>query len=450
MDRIEYLDTLTEQIHNKYAKEMVRDEITAHIEDQKEAYLLDGKEEKEAEELAVREMGNPVDAGIQLDKVHRPKTDGWMIAGILVLTLAGIVMQIILFSGWDNAYIAENYPVRTVLYNLAGFALIALIYFCDYRLMEKYILPLYLLYFAGSLLVFRVIRSWDQMLLAGQVVNMVFVPLFAATVYYFRGERWKGIVKSFGILLISYLLRLLFGYYVSGMMLISGMACLITILAAAGKGIFGGNGKRQAGILSAIVIGLPALFLGEVLFFDGVHLSLAAYQIRRIQAMINPSAFEMSEGYITCMVRRQLSNAALLGGGQTGEIGQYPGCWSEYVLISITSYFGILAASAVVLLITAFLARSLYVSAKQQNRLGFLLGVSCSSLLIMKTVLYVAMNFGIGPAIGIDMPFLAYGLSNTLANSLLIGLIFSVYRNTNLFPEVKTEKFKIRVEKVKS
>ncbi len=166
--------------------------------------------------------------------------------------------------------------------------------------------------------------------------------------------------------------------------------------------------------------------------------------------MINPSAFEMSEGYITCMVRRQLSNAALLGGGQTGEIGQYPGCWSEYVLISITSYFGILAASAVVLLITAFLARSLYVSAKQQNRLGFLLGVSCSSLLIMKTVLYVAMNFGIGPAIGIDMPFLAYGLSNTLANSLLIGLIFSVYRNTNLFPEVKTEKFKIRVEKVKS
>ena len=37
--------------------------------------------EDEAEEMAVKEMGNPVDTGVQLDKIHRPKTDVWIARG---------------------------------------------------------------------------------------------------------------------------------------------------------------------------------------------------------------------------------------------------------------------------------------------------------------------------------------------------------------------------------
>lgn len=73
MNRTEYLESLTEQIRNKYAKELVRTEICAHIEDQKEAYLLEGKEEEEAENMAVREMGNPVDTpSPQCPQYRRP------------------------------------------------------------------------------------------------------------------------------------------------------------------------------------------------------------------------------------------------------------------------------------------------------------------------------------------------------------------------------------------
>ena len=61
MNRTEYLKSLTEQIRNKNAKTLVLEEITAHIEDQKQAYLLDGMGEDEAEEMAVKEMGKSLD-----------------------------------------------------------------------------------------------------------------------------------------------------------------------------------------------------------------------------------------------------------------------------------------------------------------------------------------------------------------------------------------------------
>ena len=100
--------------------------------------------------------------------------------------------------------------------------------------------------------------------------------------------------------------------------------------------------------------------------------------------------------------------------------------------------------------VCAFLVRSLHISCMQKNRLGFLLGISCSSILILKTVIYVAMNFGVGPIVGIDMPFLTYGLNCTVINFLFMGIILSVYRNTNLLPELKNapSKYRLKFEKV--
>ena len=45
----EYLKTLTDQIRCKMAREAVRDELLAHIEDQKTAYLSEGMEQEEAD-----------------------------------------------------------------------------------------------------------------------------------------------------------------------------------------------------------------------------------------------------------------------------------------------------------------------------------------------------------------------------------------------------------------
>lgn len=54
---------------------VVGKELEAHMEDQKEAYLAEGMTPEEAERLAVAQMGDPVEAGMELDRVHRPRMD---------------------------------------------------------------------------------------------------------------------------------------------------------------------------------------------------------------------------------------------------------------------------------------------------------------------------------------------------------------------------------------
>ena len=237
------------------------------------------------------------------------------------------------------------------------------------------------------------------------------------------------------------------GSYLSATMFLSVAACLITLCAAAWKGVFGGRRKRQTGVLIAFTVGVPLLLLADTLLFHGRILHLAEYQIMRIRVLLNPDAY--GAGYQTLLVREQLSSASLFGGGSIGKAGELSGAWCDYVLICLASYFGLLIAIAVVAAVCAFLVRSLHIAFLQSNRLGFLLGVACSSILMLKTIIYVAMNFGIGPMIGIDMPFLTYGLHCTLLNFLFMGIILSVYRHTNLLPELKKEapRYRLKLEK---
>lgn len=451
MNRTEYLDSLTEQIRNKHAKELVLAEITAHIEDQREAYLLEGMEEEKAEEMAVKEMGNPVDTGIQLDRIHRPKTDVWMLGAMVILTLAGIIMQSIIVAQYNNSVVSNTYQMRTIQYNLIGFAVMALVYFGDYRVLGRHIWSIYGVYLAGSIFTLHfLLFAYHQHIRFGHTVAILFVPLFAAICYRFRGQKGRGVFKAAALLCLNTLLLLLSGTYISATMFLSFITCLITLCAAAGKGIFGGRKKLQTGILAAAIVGIPALFFGDVLLLGGRFFHLAEYQIMRIQVMLNPSLYADAAGYQTLLVRGQLLGASLLGGGTIGKVGELTGAWCDYVLICLTAYFGLLAAFLVVGIIAACFLRALHISLTQRNRLGFLLGISCSSILILKTIVYVAMNFGIGLTVSIDMPFLTYGLHCTIINFLFMGIILSVYRNTNLLPELKgtAPRFRLRIERV--
>lgn len=99
----EYLTILTDQIWCRMAREDVRKELLCHIEDQKAAFLSEGMEAAEAEEAAVREMGDPVETGNELDRIHRPKMAWGMIALIAVLSIVGYLAQCLLQEKWIAA-----------------------------------------------------------------------------------------------------------------------------------------------------------------------------------------------------------------------------------------------------------------------------------------------------------------------------------------------------------
>ena len=73
MERRDYLELMTGQIRCKKMCPVIAKEVEDHIEDQKQVFMAEGMKEEEAEKAAVEEMGDPVEVGVEMDQIHRPK-----------------------------------------------------------------------------------------------------------------------------------------------------------------------------------------------------------------------------------------------------------------------------------------------------------------------------------------------------------------------------------------
>lgn len=103
-----YLSKLTKEIHNSEARKNIMDEYEAHIDDCKEALMESGMSEQEAEEEAVRQMGDPVDTGREINRIYRNTIDWGMILWYVGLCAVFVCIKAIVLRIGDEV-IANNF-----------------------------------------------------------------------------------------------------------------------------------------------------------------------------------------------------------------------------------------------------------------------------------------------------------------------------------------------------
>ena len=84
----EFLENVCNEIKYKPIREDISEELSLHIEEQKDEYIKKGFEERIAEEKAVSNMGEAQEIGKKLNKIHKPKFD-WILT-LLVAILIGL------------------------------------------------------------------------------------------------------------------------------------------------------------------------------------------------------------------------------------------------------------------------------------------------------------------------------------------------------------------------
>ncbi len=439
MTKEEYLASVEEQIHCKKAREAIGTELANHISDQTEAYCRSGMTEEEALEKAVADMGDPVVTGQRLDSVHSPKKEWFLPLLAICLSVAGIVVQCLLFAGMDNSQVENSYYIRTIVYNLIGIAVMTGFCLFDYRLFGRHIWHLFAVYQIVCILLGMVdsLYSHGSYWIAFRMRNQIlwlFIPVFAGFIYHFRNQGVKGILKSVGVLFLELLLANYFFSAISGAVLaVMLIVCSLSVCAAAFKGIYGGSGKKQLAVIASVLGGIGVLAVMFLPYGGTRFLGFSDYQMARLTAMLHMDEYADTFNYMSNVARRQLEQAQLFGGQDFGILGASGSGYSDYLLTCVASYFGIAALAVLVAVVMVFSLRALRLSWKQKNRLGFLLGVSASLLLLLKSILYLLANFGIISASAIDMPFLSFGIQNTIVNYLFLGIILSVYRYSSVF-----------------
>lgn len=435
----EYLKTLTDQIRCKMAREAVRDELLAHIEDQKAAYLSEGMEQEEAEEAAVREMGDPVETGNEMDRIHRPMMAWGMIALIAVLSIAGYVVQKLIETKVIEAGGYGWLGPKNRLFLIAGLVIMMGVCFWDYTRIGKYAREIMI---AADILIFAGITFFALMLngaanfiwLPGigsvtiDALLLLTVPLYAGVLYAYRGQGYRAVGKGVLWMIPPVWLALRIPRLTTAVTL--ALSFVVILAIAVWRNWFRISRKKTlAGIFAAAVI--APVVVGAYYWFFG-----AAYQQERLRAILTDPN-ECGAGYAVGIIRQLLGDSRIAGPGNISlEASQVP-VFQEFVLSGVIAYYGILAAVIFVGAMLFLLMRFLKISLGQRNQLGMLMGAGCSVLFLVEAAFYLLGNLGVS-YIGTFCPFLSYGGTGTMVTYILLGLLLSIYRYQNTAPERKS------------
>ena len=136
----EYLRIVTEQVRCSRMHDSIAEELEDHILDQAEAFEAEGNSKEKAMELAILEMGDPVETGVALDRIHRPHLSIEMLVLISLISVLNLAFygMLRMMTGQDPAMEAGYWVHQQVFYTVAGFVLMLLIYRLDYSILGKW------------------------------------------------------------------------------------------------------------------------------------------------------------------------------------------------------------------------------------------------------------------------------------------------------------------------
>lgn len=429
----EYLQALLEQIRCKKARPYIRQELQNHMEDQIKANILAGMDNERAEKEAVKDMGDPIETGISLDRIHKPQTAWKLLLMIALISIAGILIHtVIAIQINGNDVSASN---RYVIHVMAGIVVMKVLYFLDYTLLARFskVIAATLLGVCLLALLFgSTVNGTKYFLFLGgrnisvQALVLFYVPIYGGIIYQYHGLGYKGLIKSVIWMVMPVVLVLrLPSIMTAGLMLIS-MLVMLTI--AIQKDWFIVRKKKAIGGLWWIFMVMPVAAFLAAYWGNG----LASYQKARIQAVISNSG---EANGLTATLRTFLTSNKFVGSSGTDAAEILPEFNADYLLVYLSSMYGMIAAVLLCCVLAVLIFAVFNTAMKQKNQLGMMMGCGCGMIFFVSFLINVLENLGALPPTATFLPFLSAGGSYIIVSYGLMGIVLSIYRYKNVYPQ---------------
>ncbi len=190
-------------------------------------------------------------------------------------------------------------------------------------------------------------------------------------------------------------------------------------------------------ILAITVLG--ALAVGGI-FAYGIIGGSQNYKILRLISFLDPKAYEKSAGYQILNSQQAIGAGGLTGigafvPGSMSQLNYVPEDWTDFIFSTIGEAVGFVGCTLIVLTYLALILRMLYLSRFTADKFGRLLIIGVMAMMFLHVFQNIAMTLGLMPITGIPLPFLSYGGSNLVTNTIGISLVLNVTRNrSNAMP----------------
>lgn len=357
--------------------------------------------------------------------------DPVLLLAVVVLVVAGLFM---VYSATHQSLSAVGLDPGTYLKRQATFAALGMVIVMivasfDYRFLKIYAGMIY----AASIVLLVLVRTplgttvkgsqrWFELfgfqLTPSELTKIALILMLAAYLSELRRAgpelTLQDIYSATAIAAVPSLLVFLQPDLGTSIVLVSILVGVLVVAGARG---------RHLAILAVTAI---------VLIFGGLQLGLVKdYQIARLTSFLDPQNDPQRTGY-----NRQQAEIAIGSGGLTGtgylegsqtNLDFVPEQHTDFIFTVVGEEFGFVGAVAMLLAFAVLLWRAFRIALLSKDPFGTYMAAGIASMFAIQIFVNVGMTIGIMPITGITLPFVSYGGSSLLTNSIAVGLLLNVH-----------------------
>ncbi len=404
-----WLKTAEEQMRWRRARPLAAKELADHLTDQYEAFRDEGMDKDAAAQATVREMGDAIETGTQLDRAWRPKPDWVTLGMVLVIAALGCVMQY-LFD-----YRSPTVPQLAGRY-LAGAVCLLIGYFFDYTLLTRRIWTLLGIWYAVVVVVQCKICTFAIFPVDNAIRLLWLYPLLlAGLVFRLRGKGNEGLAQCLMAVAAVWVLMLVYNWNLYPMSWMLLILCSLVLLLAVCHRAFGAVKARNV-----------ALSLLPAAFGIGSTLMSRIYWSQYISPEENRSAMIQ-------LVRSELFGIEPAFPGVTQVDINDAADWSDFMLTLMKLRWGWIAVVAILIPVILLIGRGVMMAGRQTGLLGWLVCHAVVLTLAMQAVQYLLVDLGLADtAMTFSLPLVAASARDLCLTMALLGVFLSAQRTGTL------------------
>ncbi len=451
----EYLTEIKNQIRDKKAREFASDELKAHIEDRAEGLQKKGMDHDSAVLQAVKEMGDPVSVGVDLDRIHRPRLAWKFLLYVIYISILSVGVLGVLFAAMPRESVignqfAEGLLLKHTIGVLFGLVMMIIVYRLDYTILagkSRLIAAVLLISLAVLIFIFGVSINGAKryihilgIVFQTHALYLLYLPMFAGILYDYRNKGAGALFKIFLWMIAPAFLQSLYDAGWMPFVIFMLFSESILFMIALNKNWYSVN-KRK--VFKGIGIGFISLIGLFILYI----INAADYHKARIQAWLSHWGLNYGSidgntikymNYINTCLDNIFLRSNFIGKSDSAieAVQLTPEASVDYILSSIAATCGKLTVAVIMISLIILAVYVFRISVKQKNSLGSIVGCSCGIVIAVQAVSNVFIVFGLLPMTGTTLPFFSLGITNIIIDYILLGLVLSIYR----YQDIRVEK----------
>ncbi|WP_242284370.1 FtsW/RodA/SpoVE family cell cycle protein [Bacillus cereus] len=406
-----FLKEVTNHIKSKEAKDLVAAELNFHLKQAKNMWMDKGLSEEVAEDKAVEQMGSPIKLGRELNKLHKPKVDWFLL--ILLVAAMGLGFLPVLVFGYTNDVI-----INKVIFVILGVVTAIGMMLLDYRKLER----MGWLFYIIGVVVLLILYCFPNASMIGESliqIGPIAIDCLMAVPFFFLA--WASFFNDSRLKIIHLVVLYLFSLYL--FLIVSTLSSIFIYITMVFVMLWWSKlGKKTSLIITIVPICLFVIKV-SVSWSSGYHLD-------RLLGYLNPESDAGGAGFMYIRLKEVMSSAGWFGTYR--DMKFIPAPDTDFVFASLTYYYGYWLALILVFVLSLFVARLIVISYKINDRYGKLLLVGGLTLFVFQFIYNVGMILGLLPLAAISLPFISYGLTPTVFHALIMGIVLSVYRRKGI------------------